>query len=98
MILFKHIRKYLKTPIAGHRKCEQVLGSSAAVNSLGQFWYQNKEHYTVAMAYKLHEFVGKGVFTPEELVAYKKGLHEVGSFLAECHDERELKRLEKEMK
>ncbi len=98
MIYFQQIRKYLKTPIQGHRECEQVLGSSAAVNSLAQFWDQNGEHFTVANAYHLHEYVNKEVFTPEELVAYKKALYDMGSFFEECHLERETKRLEKELK
>tara|TARA_R100000656_G_scaffold84328_1_gene61571 strand:- start:6203 stop:6499 length:297 start_codon:yes stop_codon:yes gene_type:complete len=98
MIQWKHIRKYLKTPIEGHRNCEQVLGSSGAVNALAQFWVQNSENFTVATASRLHEYVNKGMFAPKELVAYKKALYDVGSFLEECHKERELKRLEKEMK
>ena len=86
---FSKIREYLSTRIYNKTKpALSLLGTGVNVKKFGDFYVQNAPELGIVGAGLLHSYVSQNTFTPEELVAYKKGLHDFGGLFKQAHSER----------
>ena len=67
--------------------CSKVIGTETNVKDFARFWDRNEKSIGVVGAFCLLEYVTNEAPTPEELIAYKKGLADALLFPGKCSAE-----------
>jgi len=78
---------YANYKVKGKEPYEQILGDSKTVMDFNNFWELHQSDLMLVAAYNLNEFVNNLNFTPEELIAYKKGIADSYLFFNGVHEE-----------
>lgn len=87
-IQFSHIAQFLKRKVYSNKPAQSILGTQKSVNAFGTFYMHNKDELIIAGAGLIHSFVAKNKFTPEQLIAYKRAVHDYGKIFSDAYDER----------
>lgn len=68
--------------------CEKILGDLSRVYRIADLYTSNADLLELIATNELIDYCSTETFTPEELVAFRKGLRKIGEFMSECAKER----------
>jgi len=88
----KKIIKLIENKGLGDTECTKVLGSSAKVNTVANFYERNAELLHLISTDALLEFVETNKYTHDELTCFKLGVASIGEFMSKCWAEREARK------
>ena len=87
--MIEELRTYIANQKREGEVCEKILGTNGRVNKFALFWEKNQDELMLIAAKKQHDYVSTFEFTPDELIAYRKGLADIAVFFESCWKEKE---------